>query len=93
MINPFKSIFKRRGAYKAVFAPGVATDIVLDDLRKFCRAVSTPAVVSQNTGMIDPIATGIAIGRFEVWQRIAQNVNMSDADLYRLMESQTEQGD
>lgn len=83
-------IFRRRGAYRALFQPGglssPAAHIVLSDLRTFCRAASTPAVVSQVNGTIDPIATGIAIGRLEVWQRITQNLHLSDADLYKLVD-------
>lgn len=85
-----KVIFRRRLAYRAVFMPnnvlGVAGKDVLADLRAFCRATSTPAVVSQQTGTIDPIATGIAIGRLEVWHRIAQHLHVSDEDLYKLVE-------
>lgn len=84
-------IQKRRTAYRAVFT-GPAADIVLADLRKFCRADRAPAMASQITGTIDPIATGIAIGRQEVWHRIAQNVHISDEDLYRLVNA-TQEGD
>lgn len=87
--NPVvRFILRKRQAYRAVFKPGVATDIVLADLRKFCRASSTPAVASPVSRTIDPIATGIAIGRLEVWHRIAQNLNLSDADLYKYVEMQ-----
>lgn len=83
-------ISKRRQAYRLLFQPegsrqSVAADIVLNDLRKFCRGTSTPAVVGGN-GVIDPIATGIAIGRQEVWHRIASNLHLTDADIYRLVE-------
>lgn len=81
------AIQKKRNAYRAVFAPGPAVDIVMDDLRKFCRATTTPAVVSPVTQQIDPIATGIAIGRLEVFHRIAQNIHMSDTDLYKIVEN------
>lgn len=36
--------------------------------------------------MVDPIATGIAIGRLEVWHRFRENLYISDADLTRLVE-------
>lgn len=85
-------IYKRRGAYKALFKIGTpAADIVLADLAQFCRARSTPAVFSQQSGTIDPIATGIAIGRLETWHRIASNLHISDADLYRLVEISQQQ--
>ena len=87
-------VLKRRMAYRAVFAPGgertVAAQDVLADLRKFCRATTTPAVIS-NSGSIDPIATGVAIGRLEVWHRITQHLHISDADLYRMVENNDNQ--
>jgi len=78
-------VMKRRQAYRALFQKGPATDIVMADLCKFCRGVTTPAVVSPVTGQVDPIATGIAIGRQEVWHRIRQHLDVDDADLYRLI--------
>jgi hypothetical protein len=87
-------IFRRRRAYRAVFQPGgvlgPSGEIVIADLRDFCRATSTPAVVSPGTQSIDPMATGIAIGRLEVWHRIMQNIHVSDADLYKLVERERE---
>lgn len=89
-------VLRRRNAYKSLFMPNgsmtTASEHVLGDLRKFCRATSTPAVVSFVTRQVDPIATGIAIGRLEVWHRIAQNLNLSDADIYRLMSRQEDEG-
>lgn len=89
-----KLIFSRRLAYRQTFMPGgqatPAADIVLADLRRFCRASSSAAQLSPQSGMVDPIATGIAIGRQEVWHRIASNLHLSDADLYRLVESDAE---
>lgn len=82
-----KAVMRRRGAYRELFRLGQpATDIVLADLRHFCRATATPAMVSPVSGVVDPIATGIAIGRLEVWHRITQNIHLSDQDLYRLVE-------
>lgn len=88
-------IFKRRLAYRQTFMPGgisaPAQQLVLDDLRKFCRANTTPAVYSPIRGAIDPVATGIAIGRLEVWHRIAHHLHMSDADLYKIVEQPNEE--
>lgn len=81
---------KRRSAYKALFAPGPACDIVLQDLAKFCRATSTPAVVSPLTQQIDQSASFIAIGRQEVFHRISQHINITDADLYRIVNQESE---
>lgn len=89
-------IFKVRGAYRALFLlkdsgqPNPAAEIVLADLRRFCRASAAPAIFSQQSGMIDPIATGVAIGRQEVWHRIAQNLHLSDRDLIKMMEADAE---
>lgn len=88
-------IQRRRTAYRVLFLLKdgnltVAGKGVLSDLRSFCRATSTPAVVSQQSGVIDPIATGIAIGRLEVWHRIVQHLHVSDADLYKLVEENDE---
>lgn len=77
-------IMRRRVAYRAVFS-GPAADTVLADLAKFCRATSTPAVVSHLTGQIDQQASFIAIGRQEVYMRIAQHLHITDADLYRII--------
>lgn len=85
-------VFRRRMAYRAVFRLGEpATNIVMSDLRKFCRATSTPAIVSMVSQRVDPMATGIAIGRLEVWHRIAQHLHLDDSDLYKLVE-QVEEG-
>ena len=85
-----KAIFRRRTAYRHTFMPGgnmtVATSDVLTDLRRFCRGTATPAVVSPITQTIDPVGTGIAIGRQEVWHRICQHLHVSDSDLYRLVD-------
>lgn len=89
-----KVILRRRVAYRSVFMPGgqmtVASQDVLTDLRRFCRGTTTPAVVSPITQTIDPIATGIAIGRQEVWHRICQHLHVSDADLYKLVDQTAE---
>lgn len=84
-------ILRRRQAYRAVFLVDDknlhgAAETVLTDLRTFCKATTTPAVVSPGSGAIDPIATGIVIGRLEVWHRITQNLRLSDEDLYKLAE-------
>lgn len=86
-------ILRRRNAYRAVFNPmggelPLVSKIVLADLRKIARAGGTPAMYSPQSGMVDPIATGIAIGRLEVFNRITQNIHLSDADLLLLVDNQ-----
>jgi hypothetical protein len=84
-----KIIFRRRQAYRAVFGQGgdlgKSTQIVLADLHAFCRAGQSTAVHSHIAGKIDPLATMIAEGRREVWLRIIQHLNVSDADLHRIV--------
>lgn len=88
-------VLNRRVSYRALFMPSgamtPASEVVLNDLRAFCRATSSPAQLSKE-GMVDPIATGVAIGRLEVWLRISQNLHLSDADLYRLVERSQQDG-
>jgi hypothetical protein len=90
-----RAVFKRRQAYRGVFAPGgllsPAAEIVMEDLRKFCRATTSTVVINPTTGMVDERATFVAEGRREVWLRITQHLNISDADLYRIMERDQEQ--
>jgi hypothetical protein len=85
-----KVIFRRRQAYRMLFQPGdirtPAAEIVLADLRKYCRGTMAPAVYSQISGTIDEKATFITIGRQEVFNRILQHLHVDDADLYRLVE-------
>lgn len=77
---------RRRIAYHAVFGKRTpAVDFVLADLRKFCRATVSTTVVSRVTGAVDPIASAQAEGRREVWLHITQHINLSDADIYKLV--------
>lgn len=91
MINQIKrALSRRRSAYKALFAPGPACDIVMRDLAKFCRATTTPAAISALSQQVDVPASFIAIGRQEVFHRIAQHIHITDADLYRIINQQEE---
>jgi hypothetical protein len=56
-------------AYRRVFAAPEAT-AVLGDLGDFCRARSAPFVAG------DAMATGVLIGRQEVFHRIARYLNL-----------------
>lgn len=83
-----ESILRRRSHYRAVFNGAVSGEAVLADLKRFCRGMSSPVVISPGPGtqMVDPIATGIAIGRQEVFLRIISHLNMDDAQLLKLKE-------
>lgn len=87
-------VLRKRQAYRAIFMPtgemSRPANIVLTDLRRFCRASVSTVVVSPTSGTVDPYASFVAEGRREVWNRIAQNLNLSDADLHRLIDNAEE---
>ena len=65
-----------------------AAQRVLADLRGFCRA-DTSCVVFGKDGRVDTHATAVLEGRREVWLKIVQTLNISDAQLVRLMNAGT----
>lgn len=69
-------LFRRQRAYQVTFAGPVA-DEVLRDLAKFCRAHET-------TFHPDPRVAAQMDGRREVWLRIAQHLNLSNDELWKL---------
>jgi hypothetical protein len=78
-LNVYRAIFwKERREPKLV-----AT--MLDDLREFCRADASCAVIGAN-GQYDTHATAVAEGRREVWLRIQSILNLSDEALNRMKE-------
>jgi hypothetical protein len=82
-------ILGRRQAYRRVFNlddRDVMT--VLADLRRFCGDTKPLARVSPISASVDPNATLVAVGRFEVWQRIREFLTITDADLLKLQERQ-----
>lgn len=72
-------------AYRRVFAAPSA-DAVLADLGDFCRARSAPFVAG------DPMATGVLIGRQEVFHRIARYSNLSEEEVWALISNQRGEG-
>lgn len=60
---------------------------VLADLREFCRAESSCVVIGKD-GRVDTHATAVAEGRREVYLRIIQTLNLSDATLNKLKEQE-----
>lgn len=60
--------------------------LVMSDLRKFCRATVSTTMVSPVTRQVDPLASAQAEGRREVFLRIAGMINVSDEDLFKLMD-------
>ena len=66
----------RKQSYHDVFK-GPSSELVTDDLRRFCRADET-------TFHPDPRVEGILQGRREVWLRIQNHLNLSPDDLVAL---------
>jgi len=70
----------RREAYNRVFRGNAMfgdIDIVMGDLKRFCRGNGTPWDA-------DPRVHALLTGRFEVYTRIIQHVNLSFDDLWEL---------
>ena len=73
----WQRLFKRRQNYRRLFLDGSgnvnpSAEIVLADLKRFCRVETSTVVVSPVTKTIDPLAMAMAEGRREVWNRIQQ---------------------
>lgn len=86
---------QRRKHYRACFMDGnrnltKAGEQVLADLRRFCKATHTSAVVAQN-GTLDPIAMAINEGRREVWNRIQAYLNLTDHQIFLLTEDKPDE--
>ena len=75
--NPF--LRYRQSAYRKTFENPEGKK-VLADLRRFCRATLPTADVN-NTN-----ATFLLEGRREVWLRITAHLNLTDEDVYKLLE-------
>jgi hypothetical protein len=80
---------RRRLAYRRVFqnADGNHSrdqEIVLADLRRFCRANASTAVISPASKSIDPIAMAMAEGRREVWMRLMAMLHLKEQVVFAL---------
>ncbi len=73
-----------RAAFRALTAGDVGSGrLALDDLMEFCRA-DRSCVVFGKDGRVDTHATAVAEGRREVFLRIQQMLNLTDAQLNKL---------
>ena len=63
-----------------------AAEVVLADLKRFCRADTSTVVVSPVSKAIDPLAMAMAEGRREVWNRIQSYLHMADREITQLKE-------
>lgn len=77
IFNPLTLI--RRRAYKAAFS-GPEGRKVLADLRRFCRATVPTADINNVQ------ATYLLEGRREVWCRIQAHLQLTEEDVYSLIE-------
>lgn len=80
-LNPFFA--RRQAAYKKTFNNPEGKK-VLADLRRFCRA-TTPTADVNNVQ-----ATYLLEGRREVWCRLMAHLQLTDEDVYNLIEDSNE---
>lgn len=59
-------------------------EIVLTDLRRFCRATASTAIISPVSKTIDPLAMAMAEGRREVWNRIIAHLYIDEKTVFNL---------
>ncbi|MCS3423437.1 hypothetical protein M2403_002038 [Rahnella sp. BIGb0603] len=82
-------ILRRTHAFRAVFGlPGERTrdqEVVLKALAEFCRANRSSVIVSPVHKQIDPLATCVAEGRREVFNRISQFIHLDQDELIRII--------
>lgn len=88
-------LLRRKLAYKRVFLnvdgnPSRDQELVLADLRRFCRAQSSTAIVSPISKSVDPIAMAMAEGRREVWLRLQAMLHMPERQVFALEDVDSE---
>ncbi len=85
-------ILRRKLAYRRLFLDASGNinrdaEIVLADLRRFCRATASTAVVSPVSKNVDPIAMAMAEGRREVWLRLTAHLHVDEKQVFNLVEA------
>lgn len=91
-MNSFmQRLMGKRQSYRRLFLreEGVLSpdaEVVMTDLRKFCRATGSTAMVSPQSGTIDPIAMAMAEGRREVFNRINEYLHLKESTIHNLRE-------
>lgn len=91
MMEFLQRLINRRASYRRVFFDadgnvGRDAEIVLADLKRFCRASSSTMVVSPISKTVDPYAMALAEGRREVWMRIMNYLHLDERTIQRLTE-------
>jgi dihydroorotase-like cyclic amidohydrolase len=85
------NFLRRKSAYRRVFLHqdgGMSRDqeLVLADLRRFCKANSSTIMVSPVSRSVDPIAMAMAEGRREVWLRLAGMLHIDEKTMFNLQD-------
>src|SRR5712671_5806501 len=91
-------IFRRAQSYRGCFMDDKghlsrAGEIVLTDLRRFCRGNSSTVAISPVMKTIDPLAMAMAEGRREVWLRIIETLNLDEHAVAKLKELREERNE
>lgn len=91
MNDLIRKFFLRKQSYRRVFLDGDGNvgrdaEIVLADLKRFCRASSSTVVVSPVSKTIDPYAMALAEGRREVWNRLMSQLYLDERTVQKLNE-------
>lgn len=90
-------LMRRRMAYSHVFKSDKgeltpAAKLVLLDLARFGRVLTSTSVVSPVTKSIDPIASALAEGRREMALKIFKELNVDIGDLFALVKEEETYG-
>ncbi len=90
-----EKLFRRKLAYRRSFMDpeGRLTseaEIILNDLRKFCRVGKAPIQVSPVSRTVDPIGSALIAGRQEVFNRITQYLFVNEKQIFNLIEKDPE---
>lgn len=91
LTSTVRRMLNRKASYRRTFMDasgnvGRDAEIVLADLRRFCRATSSTVMVSPISKTIDPIAMAMAEGRREVWLRIMAHLHIDEKQVFNLEE-------
>jgi hypothetical protein len=85
----------RKQAYRRLFLDQSGNmrpdaEVILADLKRFCRANSSTAMVSPISKSIDPMAMAMAEGRREVWNRLMAFLHLEDKIVLNLTDPNSE---
>lgn len=91
LTEAIQNVLRRKQAYRLTMmdADGKLhrnAEIMLADLRRFCRVTASTAVVSPVSRTIDPLAMAMAEGRREVWNRIMAHLYVDEKTVFEMTE-------